>query len=122
MVGYYPLEDYRARSNICNLVLYTRRSDLQASLPAIIFSSEAQGLHFCHSIIPPYPYAPEAVVLAYLLSPRSGEIGPDELLTPGMTLPQVDAQSAYERLAIERIEDIAAYPSALPGQEWREQE
>jgi hypothetical protein len=113
VVGYYPMQDYRARSNICNLVLYTRRNDLQGSLPSIIFTGEDQGLNFCNSKIPVYPYAPEGVVLAYLLSPRSGELAPDELLTPGTSVEQLDAQSAYERLPTERIDDIAAYPSAL---------
>ena len=35
----------------------------------------------------------------------------EKLLTPGTTLPQLDAESASERWVIEQIADIAAYPS-----------
>ncbi|MCC6456851.1 MAG: hypothetical protein IT328_17985 [Caldilineaceae bacterium] len=105
VVGFYPLEDYRARSYLCRTVLYTRRADL----PGIVFSALPQGLHFCDGEIPARLFAPEGVVLAYLLWPRAAEGGLDLLLTPGTTLPQLDAESAYTRLAMERIEDIAAY-------------
>jgi hypothetical protein len=107
IVGFHPLEDYRARSYICRMVLHTRRTDL----PGIVFDSLPQGLHFCDGIIPTHPFAPEGVVLAYLLWPRPADAGLEALLTPGTTLPQLDAESAFERLPMERIEDIAAYPT-----------
>jgi hypothetical protein len=111
VMGYYPLEDYRARANLCRLVLYTRRTDLPSGFPAIVFSEQSQGLHFCNSTIPTYPFAPEGVVMAYLRWPRADAAAIAKLLTPGTTVPQLDAESAYERLAIEQIKDIAAYPS-----------
>jgi hypothetical protein len=35
----------------------------------------------------------------------------DGLLTPGATLSQLEAESAYERFPLERVADIAAYAS-----------
>lgn len=105
VAGFYPLEDYRARSYICRLVLYTRRSDLSG----IAFSALPQGLHFCDGTIPANPFAPEGVVLAYLLQQRPADDLLQPLLTPGTTLPQLDAESGYTRFAMERIEDVATY-------------
>src|SRR5690606_25697001 len=44
--------------------------------------------------------------------------GLDQLLTPGTTLPQLDAESAYARVAMERIEDIAAYATVPMNPEY----
>jgi hypothetical protein len=110
-MGYDPVEDYRARSNICSLMLYTRRTDLPSGFPTIIYRAEPQGLHFCNSVIPIHPFAPEGVVLAYLRWPRPVDTGLEKLLTPGTVLAQLDAESATERLPLEQIVDIAAYAS-----------
>jgi hypothetical protein len=109
LVGYYPLDDYRARSRICRTIEYTRRSDLSY----IAFAALSQGLQFCDGAIPDHPFSPEGVVLAYLLWPRPADTGLSALLTSSTTLPQVDAESAMERLPFERIDDIAAY-AAVP--------
>ena len=109
LVGRYPLDDYRARSRICRTIEYKRRSDVSS----IAFDASFQGLRFCDGNIPPYPFLPEGVVLAYLLWPRPADTGLSALLTPDTTLPQVDAESAMERLPLERIDDIAAY-AAIP--------
>jgi hypothetical protein len=112
VIGYYPLLDYRQRSNICDLVSYVRRTDLPNAYPNIVFSAQPQGLHFCNSRIPDYPFAPEAAVLAYLRLPRAGDARLAALLTPGATLAQLDAESAAERWPGERVVDIAAYTNA----------
>lgn len=117
VMGYEPLLDYRARSNICEMLLYTRRTDLPTDFPSIIYSAQPQGLHFCGSVIPAHPVAPEGVVLAYLRWPRAGDMGMLTLLTPGTTLPQLDAESASERWQMERVADIAAYASVPMSQE-----
>jgi hypothetical protein len=51
------------------------------------------------------------VVLAYLRWPRADRTGLINLLTPGTTLAQLDAESAAERWPMERITDIATYPT-----------
>jgi hypothetical protein len=107
VAGFHPLEDYRARSFICRTVLYTRRNDL----PGIVFDPSPQGLNFCDAAIPAHPYAPEGVVLAFLLWPRPGSAELEGLLTPGTTLSQLEAEMAFERLPMEWIADIAAYPT-----------
>lgn len=117
VMGYDPLQDYRARANICKTTLYTRRTDLPSAFPTIIFGAQPQGLHFCGGVIPAHPVAPEGVALAYLRWPRAGDTGMLTLLTPGTTLPQVDAESHAERWPLERIEDITAYPSVPMSQE-----
>lgn len=116
IMGYTPLTDYRARSNICRVVQYTRRTDLPSNIPAVIFHAQPQGLHFCGSVIPTHPFSPEGVVLAYLLGARVGDGALSNLLTPETTLAQVDAESAYERLRIEHIVDVATYPSVPMSQ------
>jgi hypothetical protein len=103
----YPLNDYRARSHICRMVLYTRVNDATR----ISFYEQSQGLHFCDGVVPPHPFSPEGVVLAYLLWQRPASAELAQLLTPGTTLPQLDADSVHDRWAIERIDDLAAYPS-----------
>ncbi len=103
----YPLNDYRARTHICRMVLYTRVEDPKR----ISFYEQSQGLHFCDGVVPLHPFSPEGVVLAYLLWQRPASAELTQLLTPGTTLPQLDADSAYERWALERIDDLAAYPS-----------
>ena len=116
VMGYFPLDDYRARANVCRVVQYTRRTDLPSDFPTIVFGAQPQGLHFCASAIPLHPYAPEGVVLAYLHWSRADSAGLLHLLTPGTTLGQLDAESAAERWPIERIADIAAYPSVPMAQ------
>ncbi len=111
VVGYTPLDDYRARANLCTRTHYTRRTDLPADVPAIIFRAEDMGLHFCGSVIPSHPYAPEGVVMAYMHWPRADTTGLINLLTPGTTLAQLDAESVATRWPMERVADIAAYPS-----------
>ena len=121
IMGYFPLDDYRARANICRVMQYTRRTDLPSEFPTIVFGVQPQGLHFCQSSIPNHPYAPEGVVLAYLLWPRADSAGLLHLLTPGTTLAQIDAESAAERWSLERIAEIAAYPSVPMAQGGTEQ-
>jgi hypothetical protein len=109
LVGRVPLADGRTRSQLCRWVTYTQRRDVAG----ILYEATPGGLGFCAERVPPYPFYPEGVVLAYLLGPRPGG---DELparLAPELTLRQLDADAAFDRLARERIEDIAAYP-ALP--------
>jgi hypothetical protein len=108
-IGYYPLDDYRGRANLCDTTLYIRRTDLPSETPTIIFSAEPQGLHFCGGKIPDYPFAPEGVVMAYLRYPRTDATEMIKFLTPGTTLAQLDAESNAERWPLERVVDIAAY-------------
>jgi hypothetical protein len=91
------------------VVLFTRRTDLPSTYANIVFSIQPQGLNFCNGAIPDYPFAPEGVVLAYLRRPRAGDAQLTNLLTPGSTLAQLDAESGAERWPRERIVDIAAY-------------
>lgn len=110
--GRMPLDDYRARSQICQEVVYVRRSDL----PGIVFDARPVGLAFCRGEVPAQPFYAEGVVLAYLLWPRPAGEALTKLLTPGVTLPQLDAELAYDRLVIERVEDIRAHLTLpLPG-------
>ncbi len=81
----------------------------QTDLPGVVFDERPQGLRFCVDESPSHPYYAEGVVLAYLLWPRPDSENLTGLLTPGVTLPQLDAQMVYDRLAVERIEDIVAY-------------
>lgn len=117
VMAYEPLDDYRARANLCRIVLYTRRTDLPSELPTIIFSPQPQGLHFCGSRIPDYPFAPEGVVMAYLHDPRVDNGAMLKFMTPGITPAQVDAESGAEHWPLEYIADIAAYRSLPMRQE-----
>jgi hypothetical protein len=102
--GQIPLEDYRARSQICREIAYARRTDL----PGIVFDERPAGLTFCGDV-PTQPFYAEGVVLAYLLWPRPAGEALTGLVTSGTTIPQLDAELAYERLVTERVEDIQAH-------------
>lgn len=126
--GLYPLTDYRARSLLCREILYTRTlsNTLAApeapALPAIAFSLQDLGLKFCLEPVPPHPFYPEGVVMAYLdLAGMDGISNQEEalvpLLTPGVDPESLDSEAALSLLSQEMINDIATYPTvpALPS-------
>lgn len=113
--GLEPLMDYRARSLICRQIDYSRPSaaGAQADNPAqedgVAFTATDRGLRFCSDLVPAYPFYPEGVVLAYLQRPVVGERTLEQLVAPGVTPAQIDADGALERLSRERIDDIDTY-------------
>jgi hypothetical protein len=111
LVGLYPLEDYRARSLLCHKTAYHRLTVAPAgtATPLIDFAPADEGLDFCYTPIPDHPFYPEGVALRYLLGGHDG-VG-DHLVTPGVTLAQLDADAGYNRVTQERVEDIATYPT-----------
>jgi hypothetical protein len=117
IAGLTPVEDYRARSQICRETAYTRREASEDAPSAIVFDAADQGLRFCQAETPPHPFYPEGVVLAYLRMPEGDRKGLDLLLTPGVAAGQVDADVDVGRLANERIDDIATYATVqvTPG-------
>ena len=126
IAGLTPLDDYRARSQICRETRYTRRTPAdadQARDPSgepqagIVFDAADEGLRFCQDAIPPHPFYPEGVALAYLTAVTGDRAGLDLLVTPGVAAGQVDADANVGRLANERIDDIATYATVqvTPG-------
>lgn len=120
--GFEPILDYRARSQICRQVDYTRQTtgvpnldDDGGAAPSvtvdgdIVFDVEDRGLRFCAETIPSYPFYPEGVVLAYLQRPPGGDRTLERLVAPGITTAQIDADGALDRLTRERVDDIATY-------------
>jgi hypothetical protein len=111
LVGLYPFQDYRARSLLCRETAYHRLAVPPAgeAAPVIDFAPSDEGINFCYLPIPDHPFYPEGVVLRYLLGNHE-RVG-DHLVTPGAALAQVDADAGYSRVAQERVEDIATYPT-----------
>ena len=131
--GLFPLADYRGRSLFCREVLYRRNQGTppnganangdtalqqpgEASFPAIWFSHTDMGIKFCKSNIPIHPFYPEGVVLAYLLQSRPANGSAPardlaDLMTPDVTVAQVDADMNYGLLAQEKVADIETYPT-----------
>jgi hypothetical protein len=120
IVGLSPLDDYRARSQVCRETAYTRRAAEEgAATPTIVFDADDRGLRFCQAApneYPPHPFYPEGVVLAYLRAANGDRGGLDLLLAPDAA-GQVDADADVGRLANERIDDIATYATVrvTPG-------
>ena len=119
MTGLHPLDDYRGRSQICRAMRYQRRTTASsdpapdsdpATFPTIAFDTADLGLTFC-ATFPRQPFYPEGVVLAYLLGPRPGGDDLAGLVSDEYGVMQLDADLNYARLAVERIEDLATYPS-----------
>ncbi len=117
IAGLTPVDDYRARSQLCRETTYTRRQAAEGEeTAAIVFDAADKGLRFCQAKIPPHPFYPEGVVLAYLRAAGGDRTGLDLLLTADAA-GQVDADADVGRLASERIDDIATYAtvSVTPG-------
>ncbi len=73
LVGLEPIRDELARSVLCRETRYDRIVLETEQATTIEYRPTDMGITFCRTPLPPYPFYPEGVVLAFLQPENQGD-------------------------------------------------